>query len=457
MSSEPIAIEREVRVTEAGQLWLGHVEIPGFVEAYNDILPNAKWGNTPLVPWFSSVAGNATLEVQLGSGSGQRRSPFSCSKELFDDLLDQFDFSYEILRRVKEKQSYFEHVFSGGEQPTCLEIAASTYEHDAFFFLLRSDLLTGRTQCLLFFKTFDRLKTSTLKLSTVANYLHSHEGLQAQPLGIFNVILSLLQARSHDFLRWRQQLYDIEARIGVSANLSVLRLSNYSPIEYDYGKLNADLTGVARNIADNELSVSTMLEHASSFLRVADVCERVRRTATVATTASAISANSTTPVAAAGAPVTSYGDLSFSILHEEIQSTITRAEMYLKHTKMTQDVLASLTAALYNRINKSDTRSMKTIAVVTLFFLPSLFVAAIFSTGIFNFQAGESPEEERVISRYGWVYLLVTLLLTGLTLIVWTVWFAWGEMWLDTLRESRNKLKRTKSTSGVAGNGNSAV
>ena len=106
---------------------------------------------------------------------------------------------------------------------------------------------------------------------------------------------------------------------------------------------------------------------------------------------------------------------------------------------MTQDVLLSLTAALYNRINKSDTRSMKTIAVVTLFFLPATFVSAIFSTGIFNFQAGENPGRERVISRYGWVYLLVTLLFTGLTLIVWTIWFIWGDKWVDTLRERRNK------------------
>jgi Mg2+ and Co2+ transporter CorA len=44
---------------------------------------------------------------------------------------------------------------------------------------------------------------------------------------------------------------------------------------------------------------------------------------------------------------------------------------------MSQDVLQSLTAVLYNRINKQDADSMKTIAVVTLVFLPATFVSAV--------------------------------------------------------------------------------
>jgi hypothetical protein len=431
----------ELGVTEVAEPFFGGVEIPGFYEDQADMLRNSEWGNTPLTSWSSAMADNeARLDIQLGLGSGQRRSPFSCSREVFDQAVEDYGFSQHILRRVKEKQSYFEHVFSDGEMPNCLEIAAATYENDAFFCLLRFDLLSGHTRCLLFFKSSDLLKprTSTLTLSTALNYIRLHDVLYTEPLLIFNVVLSLLQARAHDFLRWRQQLYDIEARIGVSANLNSLRLSHYSDVEYDYSKLNADLTGVARNIADHELSVSTMLEHARSFQRVADICERIRHRSK---TTSASPANSGLLTVGITAPQTLGSESGFSLLHEDIQSTITRAEIYLKHIKMTQDVLASLTAALYNRINKSDTRSMKTIAVVTLFFLPSLFVAAIFSTGIFNFQAGEDPSDERVISRYGWVYLMVTLLLTGLTLTVWTVWFFWGEMWLDTLRNKRDRLK----------------
>jgi hypothetical protein len=406
------------------------------------VLPNAAWSFGGWTRWSLPP----TMEVTIGEGSGQRRSPFLCSRTIFDQIVADYEFSERILHRVKEKQSYFEHVFSGGEWPNILEIAASTYEHDAFFCLIRCNLVTKETRCLLFLKTYDRLKTTTLRLRSVVDYISAHYTLPSQPLLIFNIILSLLQSRAHDFLRWRQQLYEIEARIGVSANLEILRQSHYSDVEYDFSKLNADLTGIARSIADNELSVATMLDHARAFLRVVDMCERVQHPPA---SKRAKSSNPSLSPPKEGDPEDSPDRPTFNYLHEEVQSTISRAEMYLRHTKMTNDVLTSLTAALYNRINKSDTRSMKTIAVVTLFFLPSLFVAAIFSTGIFNFQAGEDPSHERVISRYGWVYLLVTLLLTVLTLVIWSIWFFWGEMWLDRLRNSRNSLRRMERTTGA--------
>jgi hypothetical protein len=49
----------------------------------------------------------------------------------------------------------------------------------------------------------------------------------------------------------------------------------------------------------------------------------------------------------------------FSGHHEDIQATICRAELYLKHVNMTKDVLQSLTAVLFNHIDKKDSQSMK--------------------------------------------------------------------------------------------------
>jgi hypothetical protein len=80
---------------------------------------------------------------------------------------------------------------------------------------------------------------------------------------------------------------------------------------------------------------------------------------------------------------------------------------------------------------------MKTIAVVTLVFLPATFVSAIFSTGIFNFHVSEPSDQPRVISKYGWVYLLACLLSTTLTLVSWVCWYRWGRVWLEKLKFSR--------------------
>lgn len=101
---------------------------------------------------------------------------------------------------------------------------------------------------------------------------------------------------------------------------------------------------------------------------------------------------------------------------------------------MTQDVSQSLTAVLYNRINKQESQSMKAIAVVTLFFLPATFVSAVFSTGIFNFQVSDPLDKPRTISKYDWVYLLTCVLSTIFTLLSWIFWYRWGRVWLERLK-----------------------
>lgn len=93
---------------------------------------------------------------------------------------------------------------------------------------------------------------------------------------------------------------------------------------------------------------------------------------------------------------------------------------------------------------------MKTIAVVTLVFLPVTFVSAVFSTGIFNFHASESPDNPRTISKYGWVYLLVCLLSTSLTLISWVCWYRWGRVWLEKLKFSKIHSDGKKNPIGGA-------
>jgi Mg2+ and Co2+ transporter CorA len=188
-------------------------------------------------------------------------------------------------------------------------------------------------------------------------------------------------------------------------------------VDHDFALLNADLAGLAKKLADTELSASTILEHAKAFKRLIEICEEYEETKTCR------QSQSTRPIV--------------SEQKEEIQATIIRAELYLRNMKMAQDSLQSLSAVLYNRINKQDTDSMKTIAVVTLVFLPATFVSAVFSTGVFNFHASESSDHPRTISKYGWVYLLVCLLSTTLTLVSWVCWYRWGRVWLEKLKFSK--------------------
>jgi hypothetical protein len=234
---------------------------------------------------------------------------------------------------------------------------------------------------------------------------------------ILNVILGFIQHEAHEYVLWRLELYSLESRLGVTRDGDSLKSGGYAEVDHNFTLLNADLAGLAKKFADTELSASTILEHAKGLQRLVGYCEEYE----------AIHADGQSQSAK---PI-------ISEQKEEIQATIIRAELYLRNMKMAQDVLQSLSAVLYNRINKQDTDSMKTIAVVTLVFLPATFVSAIFSTGIFNFHASEPSDHPRTISKYGWVYLLVCLLSTALTLVSWVCWYLWGRVWLEKLKFSR--------------------
>jgi hypothetical protein len=346
------------------------------------------------------------LQVSIGEGSGQQSSAFSIGSQRFCSVCAEIGFSQSFLQKVVAKAPMFEYRFDFPElanestTPSHLELAMSTYENDSFFCLLRYDLKKKKSKVLIFLKARDYLrKRSLLPQDLVAWFNLNREIMYRHPLMVLNILLYFVQYEAHQYVRWRLELYNLESRLGVTRRGIFLREGGYAQVDYDFALLNADLAGLAKKLADTVLSASTILEHAKSLQRLIGYCE-------------AYEAVNISGQNSPAKPVVSEQK-------EEIQTTIIRAELYLHHINMAQTSLQSLSAVLYNRINKQDTDSMKTIAVVTLVFLPAAFVSAIFSTGIFNFHASEPPEQPRTISKYGWLYLLVCLLSRSLTLVSW--------------------------------------
>ncbi len=62
---------------------------------------------------------------------------------------------------------------------------------------------------------------------------------------------------------------------------------------------------------------------------------------------------------------------------------------------------------------------MKTLAGVTVAFLPGAFVAALFAMPLFEWNAAG---DGMIVSKRFWVYWAVTVPLTCLTLAVWVLW-----------------------------------
>ncbi|KAF2735556.1 hypothetical protein EJ04DRAFT_491412 [Polyplosphaeria fusca] len=88
--------------------------------------------------------------------------------------------------------------------------------------------------------------------------------------------------------------------------------------------------------------------------------------------------------------------------------------------------------------SKRDSAAMKTIAVLTIVFLPPTFVATFFSMTLFNWTP-QTPGD-RITSKYFWVYWVVAIPLTALVLIIWRLWWTMEEKrYRHDLRKAREE------------------
>ena len=83
-----------------------------------------------------------------------------------------------------------------------------------------------------------------------------------------------------------------------------------------------------------------------------------------------------------------------------------------------QTELARIQTAIANT-TKEDSYAMRTIAVMSILFLPGTFVSSFFSMDMFDWQA---PKGASVVSFRFWIYWAVT---APLTVVVVSIWFLW--------------------------------
>ncbi|EGP90590.1 uncharacterized protein MYCGRDRAFT_90665 [Zymoseptoria tritici IPO323] len=99
--------------------------------------------------------------------------------------------------------------------------------------------------------------------------------------------------------------------------------------------------------------------------------------------------------------------------------------------------LAKATAQLAEE-TRQDSAAMKTIAVLTLTFLPGTAVASFFGMdGMFNWNPGPG---EKLASPYIWIFFVVTIPLTILVYFAWWFWF----------RKTREEFQKQFAGSDIA-------
>ncbi|KAK4497465.1 hypothetical protein PRZ48_011916 [Zasmidium cellare] len=88
---------------------------------------------------------------------------------------------------------------------------------------------------------------------------------------------------------------------------------------------------------------------------------------------------------------------------------------------------ANLISAQIAHAAQVDSRAMRTISILGLVFLPGTFISAIFSMSFFNFNPGSQDQPARwAVSDKFWLYWIVAIPVTALTVVVWWTWQKWG-------------------------------
>ncbi|KAF2441806.1 hypothetical protein P171DRAFT_434426, partial [Karstenula rhodostoma CBS 690.94] len=127
-----------------------------------------------------------------------------------------------------------------------------------------------------------------------------------------------------------------------------------------------------------------------------------------------------------------YLERSISAQVQTVYSLIAQKDNRLNHSATRASCQIASDSRRIAILTRRDSTDMRIIAAVTLVFLPGTFVATIFSTGLFDWGHGDptpagSDDDEgggRMISRYIWVYFMLTGALTAVVLLAWAL-FSW--------------------------------
>ena len=94
---------------------------------------------------------------------------------------------------------------------------------------------------------------------------------------------------------------------------------------------------------------------------------------------------------------------------------------------------------------RQDSYAMKTIAVLTMFFLPATFISSLLGTNLFVLDTSGDGKAQLIVSELWWIYLVSAVPLTLFTLLVWWLYL----QWLLKARKNRIAKRATNDSTPV--------
>ncbi|KAI9925110.1 hypothetical protein AWENTII_006762 [Aspergillus wentii] len=106
---------------------------------------------------------------------------------------------------------------------------------------------------------------------------------------------------------------------------------------------------------------------------------------------------------------------------KELHSQSTRCRSLSDRMKNEINLAFNLVSQKFGRNAQSDSAMMKTIALVSLIYLPATFVSGLFGMNFFNL-SDDNGQQLWIMSDNFWLYWAITIPLTILTVIIWAIW-----------------------------------
>ncbi|KAL2835031.1 hypothetical protein BDW59DRAFT_155855 [Aspergillus cavernicola] len=111
----------------------------------------------------------------------------------------------------------------------------------------------------------------------------------------------------------------------------------------------------------------------------------------------------------------------------------------------------NLALNISGRNTRTDSATMRTIAILSLVYLPGTFVSGLFGTNFFNLSTDDTGPKWTMSDNF-WLYWAITVPLTTLTIVFWAYptlyqWLRQGQMWLYRIISGLYPTKQTKPSS----------
>ncbi|KAI0506868.1 hypothetical protein F5B22DRAFT_622347 [Xylaria bambusicola] len=114
---------------------------------------------------------------------------------------------------------------------------------------------------------------------------------------------------------------------------------------------------------------------------------------------------------------------------EEYDDKIRECSLRIEGMAMATQWAQGETSLEIAKATRRDSEHMRSIALVTMIFLPGTFFAGVFSMTFFDW-SGNSGQP--VVSKYIWIYVLFTLLVTLITIGLWYYFNIYRRQWLTS-------------------------